>query len=244
MIALESPMLRPSSERIGKVFCSPRVSQRATGMWAPGSGRLAPVLDFLVGERPARLLAEVRDLDLPEGGEGVAHCVRISAVAAYSPMALLSDAEIEERLAGAAGMGARGQCDPQDLRVRRLRRLDQLRRRHRRTGRVDGAPPRPRDLLGQGHGHHLDPLRGRPDRGRLRAGRGRSTRDTRTTENRRPALGPARRGRAARQPFLGPRRPARQRDRVAGGSGLRRRGLGGARRGAAGAGCSSGPGRS
>jgi 4a-hydroxytetrahydrobiopterin dehydratase len=58
-------------------------------MWAPGSGAFTPVLDSLVG---------VRDLDLPEGGEGLAHCVRFSRVAAYSPMALLSDAEIEECL--------------------------------------------------------------------------------------------------------------------------------------------------
>src|SRR5215213_8444759 len=58
----------------------------------------AAVLDALVGEGPACLLAVVRDLDVPEGGEGVAHCVRCSGMAAYSLMALLSDAEIEERL--------------------------------------------------------------------------------------------------------------------------------------------------
>ena len=66
-----------------------------------------------------------------------------------------------------------------------------------------------------------DPLGGRPDRRRLRAGRG-STRDTRTTENRRAALDPARRGRASRQPLLRARRPARQRDRLACRGDLRR----------------------
>ncbi len=38
MIAVESPMLRPSRRRIGKVFAAPRVSQSATAMCAPGSG--------------------------------------------------------------------------------------------------------------------------------------------------------------------------------------------------------------
>ena len=53
--------------------------------------------------------------------------------------------------------------------------------------------------------------------------------------HRRGARDPAERDRAADQPLLGAGRPARQRHRLAGRSGLRRRALAGARRGAAGA---------
>ena len=38
MIAVESPMWRPSMVRTGKVTWEPRVSQSATAMWLPGGG--------------------------------------------------------------------------------------------------------------------------------------------------------------------------------------------------------------
>ena len=110
---------------------------------------------------------------------------------------------------------------------------------HGRAGRGDGPPPRPGDLLGHGHGDHLHPLRGRPDRGRLRAGAKIDASSdgpwpiAERAENRRRGSRSRWRGRAAGEPLLRARWPARERDRLAGGSGLRRRGLGGARRGAA-----------
>ena len=38
MIAVESPMWRPSMVSTGKVNSEPRVSQSATAMWPPGGG--------------------------------------------------------------------------------------------------------------------------------------------------------------------------------------------------------------
>ena len=38
MIAVESPMLRPSRVSTGKVVWAPRVSQSANAMWPPGGG--------------------------------------------------------------------------------------------------------------------------------------------------------------------------------------------------------------
>ncbi len=40
MIAVESPIERPSSSRTGKVYEAPRVSQIETAMWALGIGAL------------------------------------------------------------------------------------------------------------------------------------------------------------------------------------------------------------
>ena len=54
--------------------CSPRVSQKRDRDVHPRQRRAADVRDPLVVQRPARLLAEVRDVDLPESRFAVAHC--------------------------------------------------------------------------------------------------------------------------------------------------------------------------
>ena len=49
---------------------------------AAGRRRAPLVLDALVGQGPARLLAVVRDGDVPEGGEAAAHCLIPAALPA------------------------------------------------------------------------------------------------------------------------------------------------------------------
>ena len=88
-------------------------------------------------------------------------------------MTLLSDAEIEQRLA-AAGEWRRHEHDSivRELNVRRLRRRDRVREPRGRARRAGQPPPRhPRARLEPGAPDVLDPLRGRPHRRRLRARR-------------------------------------------------------------------------
>ncbi|MBU3690921.1 MAG: rhomboid family intramembrane serine protease [Solirubrobacterales bacterium] len=61
--------------------------------------------------------------------------------------------------------------DNEDLQVHRLRRVGRIRGPAGCTGRGARPPSRCGDLLERGRGHGLDPLRRRPDRGRLRARR-------------------------------------------------------------------------
>ena len=83
MISVESPIAWPSISSTGKVWLAPRVSHIEAGdVQARNRDGAAVVGDFLVVERPARLLAEVRDGDVPEGGAGVAHCVHDGSVPA------------------------------------------------------------------------------------------------------------------------------------------------------------------
>jgi len=72
-------------------------------------GRAAAVGDALVVERPADLLAEVRDLELPEQRRG---CIRRGHLPSGSigAMALLDDAEIETRLAERPGWSRAGEA--------------------------------------------------------------------------------------------------------------------------------------
>ena len=99
-------------------------------------------------------------------------------------------------------------------RGRRPRRAPALRRDPRGDRapselKVEGAPPARR----QGSPRGLPGLRGQADPGR------------RLPADQRRALDPAGRDRASRQPLLGPRRPARERDRLADRGGVRRRRL-------------------
>ena len=73
-----------------------------------GDGRVAAMLDFLPGQRPARLLAVVRDVDLPEGGEGVTHSLNDPICGSIGTMAPLGDSEIEARLAEHPGWEREG----------------------------------------------------------------------------------------------------------------------------------------
>jgi hypothetical protein len=70
MIAVEPPMRRPSSSRIGVVLHRPRVSARDGDVIA-GHERAALVLDALQVERPSRLLVVVRDPDVPQDRAGL-----------------------------------------------------------------------------------------------------------------------------------------------------------------------------
>ncbi len=127
---------------------------------AARQGRAAGVVDPLVLERPANLLAVVRDVDLPEG-RLLLRLRRSSSACQHKRVALLSDAEIEERLAGLSGWERNGDAIEKSFERERLRRQRPLRRRLVEPAEEMNHHPDVAISWDDRHGDDLHPLRGR-----------------------------------------------------------------------------------
>ena len=78
MIAVESPMLRPSRRSTGKVLCAPRVSQSAIGDVRAGDRRPALVLDSPCGRAPSGPSRCSARRGCARGAASIAHSTSIS----------------------------------------------------------------------------------------------------------------------------------------------------------------------